>query len=310
MSVNATTLGIQTPAAVAEKWDKILLKTLKLVGVYQHLAMDDSAKLGKAGDTLHIRKIGGISTFAYDPTDATPISYVAPTVSDVILKLDSNAAVAIPFSEWTQAVADVDVQAGALEEARYSLSKAIDTYVMGKIIAAVPLANKLAAFDATAATSGDVYAQVLAMAAVLKKAGAVPLTNASDLEVVGDTEVGYIVMNPDAIKFLYQEQAFVKVDSNTFSQGSMFKSGKIAGTIAGLVILESSNLPTTTSTVTVFGGIKKATHMAVVKATPGKFIDAESSFVVYYRSLWIYGAVVSYPEALVSCVWTVAEAAS
>lgn len=308
MSANATTLGLQTPAAIAEKYDNILLKTLKLVGVFQHLAIDDSSKLGKAGDTLHIRKIGGISVFSYDPTDATPITYTAPTVSDVLLKLDTNSAVAIPFSEWALAVQDVDVQAGALEEARYSLSRAVDTYVMGKIIAAVPNANKLAAFDATAATEGDVYKQVLAMAAVLKKAGAVPLTNASDLEVVGDTEIGYIVMNPDAIKFLYAEKAFVKVDSNTFSAGSMFKSGKIAGTIAGVIILESSNLATVTNTVNVFGGIKKATHFAILKATAGKFIDDPATFVVKYRSLWVYGAVVSYPEALVSCVWTVSDA--
>ena len=64
------------------------------------------------------------------------------------------------------------------------------------------------------------------MAAVLKKAGAVALTNASDLEVVGDTQVGYVVMNPDAIKYLYGETAFVKVDSDTFSANSMFKGGK------------------------------------------------------------------------------------
>lgn len=305
MSSNATTLGLQTPAAIAEKYDKILLKTLKLVGVFQHLGIDDSSKLGKAGDTLHIRKIGGISVFSYDPTDATTITYTAPTVSDVQLKLNTNSAVAIPFSEWSQAISDVDVMAGALEEARYSLSKAIDTHIMGIIQAAVPVANQLTAFNATTAAEGDVYKQVLAMAAVMKKAGAVPLTNASDLEVVGDTEVGYIVMNPDSIKYLYSEKAFVKVDSNTFSAGSMFKTGKIAGTIAGVVILESSNLATTTGTVTVFGGIKKATHFAILKATPGKFIDDPATFVTKYRSLWVYGAVVVYSEALVSCVWTV-----
>lgn len=308
MSTNATTLGLQTPLAIAEKYDNILLKTLKLVGVYQHLGIDDSSKLGKAGDTLHIRKIGGISVFPYDPTDATPVNYVAPTVTEVQLKLDTNSAVAIPFSEWSQAISDVDVMAAALEEARYSLSKAIDTHIMGTIQAAVPAGNKLPAFDATSACEGDVYKQILAMAAVMKKAGAVPLTNASDLEVMGDTEVPYIVMNPDAIKYLYSEPAFVKVDSNTFSAGSMFKSGKIVGTIAGVVILESSNLATVTGTVTIFGGIKKATHFAVLKATPGKFIDDPATFVVKYRSLWVYGAAVSYPEALVSCVWTVADA--
>lgn len=307
MSANATTLGLQNPLAIAEKFDKVLLKSLKLIGIYKHLAIDDSAKLGKDGDTLHIRKIGGISTFSYDPTDATDIVYTAPTVSEVLLKLDTNAAVAIPFSEWSMSVQDVDVMGGALEEARYSLSKTVDLFVMNKIIAAVPVGNKLTAFDATSAASGEVYKQILAMAAVLKKAGAVPLTNASDLEVVGDTQVGYVVMNPDAIKFLYAEPAFVKVDSDTFSTNSMFKGGKIAGTMAGLVILESSTLPTTTGTVNVFGGIKKATHMAVLKAVPGKFIDDKDHFVQLYRSLWVFGAVVSYPEALVSCVWTVAE---
>ena len=132
-----------------KKFDKVLLKSLKLIGVYKHLAIDDSAKLGKDGDTLHIRKIGGISTFSYDPTDSTDIVYTAPTVSEVLLKLNMNAAVAIPFSEWSMSVQDVDVMGGALEEARYSLSKTVDLFVMNTIIAAVPNANKLTAFDAT-----------------------------------------------------------------------------------------------------------------------------------------------------------------
>ena len=146
------------------------------------------------------------------------------------------------------------------------------------------------------------------MAAVLKKAGAVALTNASDLEVVGDTQVGYVVMNPDAIKYLYGG-CIRESYSDTFSANSMFKGGKNRwnyGWIGYLGIKRFANYDWNSKCVQV--ELKKATHMAVLKAVAGKFIDDKDHFVQLYRSLWVFGAVVSYPEALVSCVWTVVDA--
>ena len=162
----------------------------------------------------------------------------------------------------------------------------------------------LTAFNATTAASGDVYDLLLQAAAVLKNAGAIPVSNVSDLS--GDRgmeEAGYICVNPDVMRFILKEPAFVKVDMT--DKNGLWKDGVVRGTIAGLIVLESSNLPTTTNVCTIFGGIKSATHFAVKKVSD-RMIPSQNTFEMLWSVLTACGCVVSHPSALVKCAVTVA----
>lgn len=314
MSSNALQMGIAPYNAVSEKWSKVLLKNLSKVGVYKHLAIDHSAELADNSDAIHLRMVNDSSVsvanyYTYSGTPGTPgtqgtISYGTAAVDDVVLKLTESPACAVKFEDYALRTADVNFQAKIIERARYYLAKFVDTFVMNTIIAAVPAGNTLAAFNATTAASGDVYDLLLQFAAILKNAGAVPVSNVSDLG--GDRgieERGYICVNPDVMRYILKEPAFVKVDMT--DKNALWKDGIVRGTIAGLIVLESSNLPTTSNVATIFGGIKSAAHFAVKKVSD-RMIPSENTFEMLWSVLTACGCVVSHPTALAKCAVTVA----
>lgn len=314
MSSNALQMGIAPYNAVSEKWSKVLLKNLSKVGVYKHLAIDHSAELADNSDAIHLRMVNDSSVsvknyYTYSGTPGTPgtqgtISYGTAAVDDVVLKLTESPACAVKFEDYALKTADVNFQAKIIERARYYLAKFVDTFVMNTIIAAVPAGNTLTAFNATTAASGDMYDLLLQFAAILKNAGAIPVSNVSDLG--GDRgieERGYICVNPDVMRYILKEPAFVKVDMT--DKNALWKDGIVRGTIAGLIVLESSNLPTTSNVATIFGGIKSAAHFAVKKVSD-RMIPSENTFEMLWSVLTACGCVVSHPAALAKCAVTVA----
>lgn len=314
MSMNALQVGIAPYNAVSEKWSKVLLKNLSKVGVYKHIAVDHSSELADNSDAIHLRMVNdsSVSVANYYTRNSTPgtpgtqgtITYGTAAVDDVVLQLTESPATAVKFEDYALKTADVNFQAKIIERARYALSKFVDSFVMSTIIAAVPAGNTLTAFNATTAAAGDMYDQLLQIAAILKNAGAIPVSNVSDLG--GDRgleETGYVCVNPDVMRFILKEPAFVKVDMT--DKNALWKDGIVRGTIAGLVVLESSNLPTTTNVCTIFGGIKSATHFAVKKVSD-RMIPAENTFEMLWSVLTACGCVVSHPSALAKLAVTVA----
>lgn len=318
MSINAFLNGIAPYNAVSEKWSKVLLKNLSLVGVYKHIAVDHSSELSDNSDAIHLRMVNDSSVTvanyytrssssvtvtaagAMSGTAGTEgtISYGTAAVDDYVLQLTETPATAVKFEDYALKTADVSFQAKIIERGLYALSKFVDTFVMNTIIAAAgtdvyPTATP---FDATTAAAGDVYDVLLQMAAVLKKAGAVPVSNVSDL--AGDQgikEVGYVVVNPDVMRFILKEPAFVKVDMT--DKNALWKDGVVRGTIAGLIVLESSNMPTTSKLCTIFAGIKSATHFAIKKISD-RMIPAQNNFQMLWSVLTSCGCVVSHPSAI------------
>lgn len=314
MSQNAFQLGVTPYNAIPEKWSKVLLKNLSLIGVYRHIAVDHSSELSDNADTLNLRvvddsDIAVTDYYTYSSGSTTAgtegtIDYADAKVNKIVLALNKTPSVAISFEDYALKFTDVDFQARLIDRAKYKVAQLVDTTVMNAIIAAVPSTNKVAAFDATAATEGEMYDILLQMAAILKKNGATTLANPSDL--FGDkgmTGVPYVVVNPDVMRYILKEPAFVKVDFN--NQSAAWKDGTVRGTIAGLKVLESSNLATTANKVTIFGGIKDATHYAVKMVTT-RLIAQENKYRMLWSTLYAIGAVVSEPKALTSCEITVA----
>ena len=325
MSVNAFLQGVAPYNAVSEKWSKVLLKNLSLVGVYKHIAVDHSSELSDNSDAIHLRMVndssvtvsnyytrsstavsiaaaGGKNPMTGTAGTEGTISYGTATVDDYVLQLTETPSTAVKFEDYALKTADVSFQAKIIERGLYKLSAYIDSFVMGTIIAAA--GTTLTAFNATTAAAGDVYDLLLQAAAVLKKAGATPVSNVSDL--AGDRglkEVGYVVVNPDVMRFILKEPAFVKVDMT--DKNALWKDGIVRGTIAGLVVLESSNMPTTSNVCTIFAGIKSAAHFAIRKISD-RMIPAQNNYQMLWSVLTTCGCVVSHPEAIVKCAVTVA----
>ena len=322
MSINAFLNGVAPYNAVSEKWSKVLLKNLSLVGVYKHIAVDHSSELSDNSDAIHLRMVNDSSVtvanyYTRSSTSVTitaagamsgtagsegTISYGTAAVDDYVLQLTESPATAVKFEDYALKTADVAFQAKIIERGLYALSKFVDTFVMNTIIAAA--GTTLTAFNATTAAAGDVYDLLLQAAAVLKKAGATPVSNVSDL--AGDQgikETGYVVVNPDVMRFILKEPAFVKVDMT--DKNALWKDGIVRGTIAGLVVLESSNMPTTTNVCTIFAGIKSAAHFAIKKISD-RMIPAQDKFQMLWSVLSSCGCVVSHPSAIVKCAVTVA----
>lgn len=322
MSINAFLNGVAPYNAVSEKWSKVLLKNLSLVGVYKHIAVDHSSELSDNSDAIHLRMVNdsSVSVANYYTRSSTSvtitaagamsgtagtegtISYGTAAVDDYVLQLTESPATAVKFEDYALKTADVAFQAKIIERGLYALSKFVDTFVMNTIIAAA--GTTLTAFNATTAAAGDVYDLLLQAAAVLKKAGATPVSNVSDL--AGDQgikETGYVVVNPDVMRFILKEPAFVKVDMT--DKNALWKDGIVRGTIAGLVVLESSNMPTTTNVCTIFAGIKSAAHFAIKKISD-RMIPAQDKFQMLWSVLSSCGCVVSHPSAIVKCAVTVA----
>ena len=323
MSINAFLQGVAPYNAVSEKWSKVLLKNLSLVGVYKHIAVDHSSELSDNSDAIHLRMVNdsSVSVANYYTRSSTSvtvtaagamsgtagtegtITYGTAAVDDYVLQLTETPATAVKFEDYALKTADVSFQAKIIERGLYALSKFVDTFVMNTIIAAA--GTTLTAFNATTAAAGDVYDLLLQAAAVLKKAGAVPVSNVSDL--AGDRgmeEVGYVVVNPDMMRFILKEPAFVKCDFT--DKNGMWKAGVVRGTIAGLVVLESSNMPTTSKVCTIFAGIKSATHYAVKKISD-RMMPLEDTFQMAWSVLTACGCVVSHPNAIVKCAVTVQQ---
>lgn len=312
MSNNAFLNGVAPYSAVSEKWSKVLLKNLSLVGVYKHIAIDHSSELSDNSDAIHLRMVNdsSVTVANYYSRSATPgtagtegtISYGTAAVDDYVLQLTESPATAVKFEDYALKTADVAFQAKIIERGLYALSKYVDSFVMNTIIAAA--GTTLTAFNATTAAAGDMYDVLLQAAAVLKKAGATPVSNASDL--AGDQgikEAGYVVVNPDVMRFILKEPAFVKVDMT--DKNALWKEGIVRGTIAGLIVLESSNLPTTTNVCTIFAGIKSAAHFAIKKISD-RMIPAQNNFQMLWSVLTTCGCTVSHPNAIVKCAITVA----
>ena len=322
MSINAFLQGVAPYNVVSEKWSKVLLKNLSLVGVYKHIAVDHSSELSDNSDAIHLRMVNdsSVSVANYYTRSSTSvtvtaagamsgtagtegtITYGTAAVDDYVLQLTETPATAVKFEDYALKTADVSFQAKIIERGLYALSKFVDTFVMNTIIAAA--GTTLTAFNATTAAAGDMYDILLQAAAVLKKAGAVPVSNVSDL--AGDQgikETGYVVVNPDVMRFILKEPAFVKVDMT--DKNALWKDGVVRGTIAGLVVLESSNMPTTTNVCTIFAGIKSASHFAIKKISD-RMIPAQNQFQMLWSVLTSCGCVVSHPSAIVKCAITVA----
>lgn len=312
MANTSYTLGVKPSNAMPEIWSKVLLKNLSKVGVHKHIAVDHSSEFAANGDAIHLRRVddsnitvGNYYTAGSGGAAGTQgtISAVDAQVVDNVLALTETPYVAVNFEDFALEQSDVKFQADIIERARLKIAEFIDDKIMSTI-AATATAIDSQVFDATTASDGEMFDLLLQIAQKLKEAGAVSLNNASDL--FGDKglkQVPYVVVNPAVMRYILKEPAFVKIDMA--GKDAMWKDGTVRGTIAGLVVLESTVMATTTNNVTIIGGVKDATHYAVKKIS-SRFVQSEDHFSTQWGTLFAMGCKVVLPGATVKQVVKVA----
>ncbi|OPZ77093.1 MAG: hypothetical protein BWY78_01154 [Alphaproteobacteria bacterium ADurb.Bin438] len=296
MSELATTMNKQAAVFIPEFWSGLLNKKLEISGVSMKIVNKRyEGEIKNAGDTVKIQETPSITINSYDPSGA--LSYESPDGTSQNLYIDQQKYFAFKVDDITKAQSNTSLADKFMEEAKKGIDLVKDSFILGKF-ADIPSSNLL---TPVTLTKENAYLQFINLAKVLKNNGAI---QAKDNDIyktknkTGDV-MPFVVINPDIEAVLLQAPEFIHA---TDKGDKILRTGSI-GSIAGLDILVSTNLPTVSGAVNVMAGINDAITFAsqVVKIETLRDKDAFKDLV---RGLYVYGAKTVIPKALSGCVMT------
>lgn len=305
MSKNAIDTGKQAAVFIPEFWSKLLNKKLEKSGVGMKIVNRRyEGEIKKAGDTVHIQEVPNITINTYDPRGT--LTYEDPDGTTQTLIIDQQKYFGFRVDDITEAQSNTELANKFMEEAKKSIDLVKDSFILGKFVD-IPSKNLLAAKTLTPANA---YATFVELAKVLKNNAAI---QSKDDDVyhtsnrVGDA-MPWVVVNPDIEAVLLQSPEFIHP---TNAGDKVLRAGSI-GSIAGLDVLVTNNLPTITTgegeaatkTVNVMAGINDAITFASQVVKIEKLRD-QNSFKDLVRGLYVYGAKTVVPDALAGCVLTI-----
>lgn len=305
MSTNAETIGTQMPKIIPEVWSASLNKKLDKSGVGMKIVNKIYEKdIKNYGDTVHIGELGDVNIIDYEEGDlSTGMTLQKVSSTDQVLKLDQQKAFNFFLSDVTQAQAKIkDLQKKFEKRAKIAVDTVKDTFILGAF-ADIPAANKLA--DVTL-TKDNAYDTFVELAKILKNNNAIQ----ADLDEISkdnqaDGSLPWVVINPDVEAILLKSPEFIHA---TEKGDKVLRKGSI-GSIAGLDVLVSTNLPTTSYKVNVMAGINDAIAFAG-NISKVEVIRNDMFFGDNVRGLYVYGKKVVLPNALAGVVMTVGSAPS
>ena len=303
MSTNAETIGTQMPKIIPEVWSASLNKKLDKSGVGMKIVNKIYEKdIKNYGDTVHIGELGDVNIIDYEEGDlSTGMTLQKVSSTDQVLKLDQQKAFNFFLSDVTQAQAKIkDLQKKFEKRAKIAVDTVKDTFILGAF-ADIPAANKLAEVTLTKDNAYDTFVD---LAKVLKNNNAIQ----SDLDEISkdnqaDGSLPWVVINPDVEAILLKSPEFIHA---TEKGDKVLRKGSI-GSIAGLDVLVSTNLPTTSYKVNVMAGINDAIAFAG-NISKVEVIRNDMFFGDNVRGLYVYGKKVVLPNALAGVVMTVGSA--
>ena len=305
MSTNAETIGTQMPKIIPEVWSASLNKKLDKSGVGMKIVNKIYEKdIKNYGDTVHIGELGDVNIIDYEEGDlSTGMTLQKVSSTDQVLKLDQQKAFNFFLSDVTQAQAKIkDLQKKFEKRAKIAVDTVKDTFILGAF-ADIPAANKLAEVTLTKDNAYDTFVE---LAKILKNNNAIQ----ADLDEISkdnqaDGSLPWVVINPDVEAILLKSPDFIHA---TEKGDKVLRKGSI-GSIAGLDVLVSTNLPTTSYKVNVMAGINDAIAFAG-NISKVEVIRNDMFFGDNVRGLYVYGKKVVLPNALAGVVMTVGSAPS
>ncbi len=306
MSENAITLKRQAAAIIPEVWSLSLNKNLDKSGVgmkvVNHCFEDQKAEYG---DTINIGELGDVTISDYsEDTSTGGVTYQRVDASKQQLKIDQSKAFGIFVSDITQKQSNQkDLQSKFEARAKTAIDLAKDTFILSSF-SEIPAENKL---SDVALTPDNAYKCLVWLSKTLKNNNAIQTKNDQVFKSnqAGGDAMPYVIINPDVEAILLQSPDFIHA---TQAGDRVLREGSI-GTIAGLDVLVSTNLPTVENKVNVMAGINDAIAYVGNISTIEKIRD-DRFFGDNIRGLYVYGKKVVLPKALAGMTVDVSAADS
>ena len=295
MSENATTLNRQGASIIPEMWSLSLNKKLDKSGVGMKVVNKIFEKdIKNYGDTVHINELGDVTVSDYsEDVETGGVKYQRVDTTAQLLKLDQSKAFGIFISDITAQQSNVkDLQSKFEDRAKTAIDLTKDTFVLGAF-AEIPSANKK---DNVTLTKDNAYKSLVWLAKTLKNNNAIQTKNDKVFkanQAADGQAMPYVVINPDVEAILLQSPDFIHA---TNAGDRVLREGSI-GTIAGLDVLVSTNLPTVEGKVNIMAGINEAIAFAGNISKVETMRDP-THFGTNVRGLYVYGKKVVLPKAL------------
>ena len=295
MSENATALNRQGASIIPEMWSLSLNKKLDKSGVGMKVVNKIYEKdIKNYGDTVHINELGDVTVSDYsEDVETGGVTYQRVGTDKQTLKLDQTKSFGIHLSDITMAQSSVkDLQSKFEERAKTAIDLVKDTFVLGAF-AEIPSENKKG--DVTL-TADNAYKSLVWLAKTLKNNNAIQTKNDKVFktnQAADGQAMPYVIINPDVEAILIQSKDFIHA---TNAGDRVLREGSI-GTIAGLDVLVSTNLPTTGGKVNVMAGINEAIAYAG-NVSKVEVLRDDKFFGTNVRGLYVYGKKVVLPKAL------------
>lgn len=306
MSANATNLNRQGAAIIPEVWSMDLNKALDKSGVGMKIVNRIHEKdTVEFGDTVNIGQLGDVTITDYsEDVNDGGVTYQRVDATTQQLKLDQSKAFGIFISDITKGQSNIkDLQSKFEARAKTAIDLTKDTFILSAF-SEIPEANKL---TNVTLTPSNAYKCLVWLSKTLKNNNAVQSKNDQVFKnnQAGGDAMPYVIINPDVEAILLQSPDFIHA---TQAGDRVLRDGSI-GTIAGLDVLVSTNLPTTSKKVNIMAGINDAIAYAgnVCKI---ETIRDDKFFGDNVRGLYVYGKKVVLPKALAGITVDVSAADS
>ncbi|MBR1649120.1 MAG: hypothetical protein IJ689_05935 [Alphaproteobacteria bacterium] len=294
MSTNAVNLGRQFGEGIPETWSLSLNKKLDKSGVAMKIVnkvYENDTK--DYGDTVNIGEIGDVTISDYsEDLENGGITYQRVDATNQQLKLDQSKSFGVFLSDISkQQCNGKDLRDKFEERARTAIDLVKDTFILSSF-ADIPAANKK---TDVVLTKNNAYAVLVWLAKTLKNNNAIQTADnrVFKSDQAGGEAMPYVVINPDVEAILMQSPDFIHA---TQAGDRVLREGSI-GTIAGLDVLVSTNLPTVDGKVNIMAGINDAIAY-VGNISKVEVLRDDKYFGDNIRGLYVYGKKVVLPNAL------------
>lgn len=301
MSQNAQTLGRQMDELIPEVWSLSLNKKLDKSGVAMKAVNKIYEKdIKNFGDTVNIGEIGDVtvSDYSEDVSDGG-VTYQRVDATSQQLKLDQSKAFGIFLSDITMEQSKIkDLQAKFEARAKTAIDLVKDTFILSAF-SEIDSGNKYKSGTAVKLTPANAYSVFVWLAKTLKNNNAIQVKNDQVFksnQAAGEA-MPYVIINPDVEAILLQSPDFIHA---TNAGDRVLREGSI-GSIAGLDVLVSTNLPRQTNNVNVMAGINEAIAYAG-NVSKVEVMRDPKFFGTNVRGLYVYGKKVVLPKALAGVV--------
>lgn len=214
------------------------------------------------------------------------ISYNELSPSSMDLTIDQKKYFAFKINDVAQAQANQDIMVAHLENAKHAIEEVQDSFLLG-MHSEVDAENTVGSEEkAVTLDKTTIYSQFVELALKLKNSNA--LTG---------NKTPWVVINPTIESYLLQSTEFINahnVADETIREGAI-------GRIAGMDVLVSTNLTSTSGLFYVLAGTNDAITFASQLAKIESLRDKDS-FADLVRGLYLYGAKTVQPKALAKMV--------